>query len=171
MNTTEKREKVIGLLDHWEDFFDQSYSVDQSAGGDEGIGITFVSSMSRYPSVVELVRCVELCQQLAKAHYAHLIGHFGSEWRTVDRPSKRRDAHGRMVDDVARVRERVLPRWLAATPRCTERDCGCGMSRMTCRAIDFVSGAWNTDVALELPPALTRKLRALSDSDGWTEAA
>lgn len=173
MTVQEKREKIINLLDHWEDFFDQSYS-ESSLTGEEGIGMSFVSSMSRYPSVVELQRCMGLCRKMARGHYNHLAGTFGAEWRTVTRPVQRRDALGRTVTEPGRVRERVLPTWLAKEVLergCTERGCGCGLSRMTCRAVDFVAGCWDVKVALELPPALTRKLRALSDSDGWTEAA
>lgn len=178
MNSEDRRKRVVEMLDHWPDFFDQSYSTQASVSGEDGLGVTFVSSMSRYPSVVELVRCVELCRQLARGHYNHLIGYFGAEWRTVDRPTRRRDVNGKMVDELGRVRERVLPRWLAKaatepTTKCTEPRCACGgqLSRMTCRAIDFVAGVWDQDVPLELPPALTRKLRSLADSDGWTEAA
>jgi hypothetical protein len=114
-----------------------------------------MSPLAKHHSVVELVRCLELCRRMAPGHYRHLIGYYRAEWRTVDRVVKRRNAHGKLIDDVGRVRERVVPPWVTR--------------RMVERSLDFLCGAYTGEP--ELPRAFTRKLRALADSDGWTEAA
>jgi hypothetical protein len=177
----ERNKRVVHeLLDHWDDFFAIATSGSLVVVEHErpmGDDWTLLSSMSRHVSVVELARCLEAFRGFAPGPYGRLVEYLRSPWRTVDRPVRRRDARGRLVDDVARVRERVVSGGLARVPRCTERvqgeRCSCGGApRTVCRAVDFVvGGLWDRRVPVELPLALTRKLRALSDSDGWTEAA
>lgn len=167
------------LLDHWEDFYEVASSGSLVVVEHErpmGDDWTLLSSMSRHVSVVELARTLEVLRGLAPKPYGRLVAYLRAEWRTVDRPTQRRDAKGRMVADIGRVRERVLTSELARIPRCVERidgeTCPCGRApRSICHACDFLLGVWDRSVPLELPLALTRKLRALSDSDGWTEAA
>lgn len=154
---------VRTLLDHWKDFFCEPASsglglvvADESRPMPEAW--TLFSSMGRWESVVELQRCLGLRARLSPNHYRHLVAYTVlAEWRLVDRPVKRRDHRNRLVDDVERVKERVVPRWV--------------LPRMAELAIVGVVFDWDRDVALELPPGLTRKLRPLADSDGWTEAA
>jgi hypothetical protein len=159
MKAMSRRDRIVFLLDHWEDFFEQASSGGLVIVDDQTRRMsddwTLLSSMSRHPSVVELGRCLELCRRMAKGHYNHLRAFYGSEWRTIDRPVKKRNAHGKLVDDTARVRERVVPAWV--------------VMRMVERATDFVAGSFRGEP--EIPVAWDRKLRPLADSDGWTEAA
>lgn len=164
MDYTQKRATLEALLDHWEDFFayDESGAVrGRELDPDRPMpkNWTLMSSMSRYPSVVELVRVVAQLQRMCRGHYRHLAAYYGSEWRTVDRPVRRRGANGKLVDDIARARERVVAPWV--------------VWGMVDRALDFLVGTWDFGVALELPPALNRKLRETTDRDGThlTEAA
>jgi hypothetical protein len=157
----ERRRVLVELLDHWRDFFDEqadSGTAPVEEGRELSMDWSLFSSMGRWPSVVELRRCVEMCARMGPSHYRHLVAATAKvEWRLVDKPVKRRNAHGKLVDDVERVRERVVPRWVS--------------SRMVDRALDFVLGVWDQAVPLELPPPLVLKLRPLADADGWTEAA
>lgn len=143
-------------MDHWEDFFEFGVG---TAGTGEGDGVARVSSMASYPSVVELVRCVELCKRMAENHYKHLIGFYRSEWRTVTKMERRLAQSGKSSLEPTRGRERVVPGWVN--------------ERMVDRALDFLVGVWNMGVTLELPPALVRKLRPLAADEegerGWTE--
>jgi hypothetical protein len=151
----QKRQTIEGLMDHLEDFFEVGVG---TAGSGDGDGVARISSMASYPSVVELVRCLELCRRMAKGHYDHLVGFYRSEWRTVTIMERRRNQSGKTSLEPSRQRERVVPRWVN--------------ERMVDRALDFLVGVWDHDVVLELPPALTRKLRPLASEEGepgWTE--
>lgn len=154
MEYAQKRQTVEGLMDHLEDFFE--FGAGGGQGG-EGDGVPKVSSMASYPSVIELVRCLGLCKQLAGGHYKHLIGHYSSEWRIVTKVEKQRTLSGKLDSKPVRSRERVVPAWINP--------------RMVDRSLDFLVGAWDMGVTLELPPALVRKLRPMAseDGEGWTE--
>lgn len=174
MEYKQKRQMIEQLLDHWEDFYLPSPS-GVSSGDGESLGMAFVSGMSRYPSVVELARCLELTRRMAPRHYAHLIGFYRAEWKTKTLTKRVRDAAGDYVSKPilsrvhqedgtwelvpSRVRERVVPRWVE--------------EKLVDRALDFLVGVWDFKVVLELPPALNRKLREMTDHEGThlTEAA
>lgn len=175
MTFQDRRERIITLLDHWQDFNEQATSGTPTSAEPTTVlakDWTLLSSMSRHPSVLELRRCLEQLRLMGPTHYAHLRAYFDADTRLVDRPCKRRDHRNRVVDDVERVRERVLPFTLRGVPACVERiekqPC-CTRPRTVCRALDALVGLFHGDP--ELPLALTRKLRPLADSDGWTEAA
>lgn len=158
MNYQQKRALIEQLMDHWEDFYLPSPS-GVSTGDGESLGVAFVSGMSRYPSVAELGRCLGLCKRMAPRHYAHLVGFYRAEWRTVTRLQKRRTQSGKTAEEPTRVRERIVPRWVE--------------EKLVDRALDFLVGVWDFAVVLELPPALNRKLREMTDHEGThlTEAA
>lgn len=158
----ERRHVLTELLDNWRNFFDEPAASGLVVVDDQtretSADWSLFSTMQRWPSVVEMRRCVELMARMAPGHYRHLMAYTAYvEWRLVDRPVKRMNAHRKLVDDVERVRARIVPSWI--------------LLQMVERALDFVLGVWSREVPLELPPALVRKLRPLADSDGWTEAA
>lgn len=166
MNVPDERRRVLGeLLDSWGEFFFELADNGSVKGDDPdramGEDWTLFSSMSRWPAVVELRKCLALCERMGPSHHRHLMGFYNSEWRTIDRPIKKRNAHGKLVSDIARVRERVVPSWV--------------VPRMVEHALDFLLGVWDTDVALELPPPLMKTLREYVNPDtgevGWTQAA
>lgn len=163
-----RREIVLELLNHWPDFFDVGSSTGLPASSSGGVGVPSLSPMARHPSVQELGRLLEWLRGTARGHYVAVRDYFDSEWRTTNRPVRRRTVQGRTVVETARVRERVLSRELQRFPVCS---CGCGMPRPVCLGVDVVAGAWDRSVPLERPYALLAKLRPLADSDGWTEAA
>lgn len=180
MERETRRQILIELLNHWDDFFavaDTTTRLIRKPGeDDDGPGIPVISALSRHASVVELARCLDLCKAMAPGTYKHLRARFQAETRLVEKPTKRRDVHGRMVDAVERVREPIVPRWVffemrdaSWTPEQRERLNVQRHQRMVERGIDFLAGAFNGQP--ELPLALTRKLRPLADADGWTEAA
>jgi hypothetical protein len=151
-------------LDHWRDFFCEPAS--SGAGfvvvADESRAMpeewSLFSSMGRWESVVELRRCLERRRVLSPNHYRHLVAYtVNANWRLVDTTVRVRNAHRKFVDKPDRVRQRVVSRWV--------------LPRMAELAIVGIVFDWDREVSCELPPAMTRKLRALADSDGWTEAA
>lgn len=178
MERDERRRILIELLEHWDDFFaiaDTSARLTTTETGD-GPGIPVISALSRHASVVELARVLDVCKSMAPGTYKHLRARFQAETRLVEKPTKRRDALGRMVDAVERVREPIVPRWVYYEMRDPAWSSGQRErfnierhNRMVERGIDFLAGAFNGQP--ELPLALTRKLRPLADADGWTEAA
>lgn len=187
----------MNLLDHWRDFFDELASSGQSVPAEPSKPMpddwTLFSAMSRYPSVVELRRCVEVLERLGSrhggqdgakipVHHRHLLAYTAyAEWRTVDRPVKRRDARGRWVDDIERVRERVVPPWVSVRIVESAVDMILGLwrrPRQDCEGCYDGKSGWHVEACgvharLELPPALRLKLREFTDQDGThlTEAA
>jgi hypothetical protein len=165
---------VVDLLDHWRDFFEEpTPNGNQAVDSDDRQSAedwSLFSSMAKWPSVMELRRCVEILERAGRGrsgertpvHYTHLMAYTAYvEWRLVDRPTKRRDHRGRLVDDVERTRVRIVPSWVSA--------------RIVESALDIVLGFWNHEVALELPPGMTKGLREFMNPDtgepSWTEAA
>lgn len=158
MTPQERRAKIVELLDHWPEFFEPASSGTTATSTDGG-GLPLLSSMAQHPSVVELGRCLVVLRAKVPRHYRHLFGYFDAPWRTTDQPVKRKTVGGRAVIETQRVRVRVVPAWVEA--------------RMVDRSVDMLGGLWNVREAgePELPRPLLAKLRPLSDSDGWTEAA
>lgn len=159
MTYEQKRETLEQLLDHWADYWEQASS--GTLGKDDPdrpmpTNWTLLSSMSLHPSVVELVRCVELCRRMAPGHYRHLAGFYGAEWKNANgtRPGKTRS--GKKTTVQCRVRVRVVPSWVNA--------------RMVDRSLDFVLGVWSGSVRLELPRALEAEMRQVKTDggDGYT---
>ena len=153
----ERRRILEKLLDHWHDFVLPSPSGQSAA--DEPLGFAFTSGMANHPSVRELDRCLGVLRDKMPGHYAHVCAWYASEWRTTEKPVKKRNAAGKMVDDIARVRVRVVPKWV--------------VWRMVDRGLDIILALWGQETVLEEPPALVRKLREFTDQDGThlTEAA
>lgn len=185
MTPQERRQIVIGLLDHWQDFFelaDSRTGVTADADPDRPMpeNWTILSSMSRHKSVLELGRLLKGLREQGPGHYRAVLGYFEAPWRTTDRPVKQKTlGGGRIVWETRRVRERVVPSFLRQYSACTDRMCrenmqpphGCALPRPVCTAVDVLASGWDRSVPLELPYALLAKLRPLADSDGWTEAA
>jgi hypothetical protein len=165
-NEQARRETLLQLLDHWRDFFCEPSGSGQASSDDDGRMLaadwSLFSSMARWSSVVEMKRCVDLleglCRHTERSHHAHLMAYScKADWRLAEVPVKRRDAKGKWIVELQRQRVRLVPGWVVL--------------RMVDRAVDFILCMWSQDVPLELPPALTLKLRPLADADGWTEAA
>lgn len=158
-NHEQKCATVISLLDHWRDFFCEPPPPFAGIGSDEEKPMpqtwTLFSSMGRHASVVELKRCLELRAKQSPNHYKHLIAYtVNASWRLTDRPTKIRNAHGKMVwkTPPPRVKERVVPSWVK--PR---------MANLCVVGIVF---DWKREIALVLPPAMSGKLDEFTDQHG-----
>lgn len=151
---------VIELLDNWRNFYDEPASIigdGISSTGDVDRPMpetwTLFSTMGRWPAVVELRRCLELRQRQSPGHYKHLVAYsIKAEWRLIDKPIKVRNAHGKWVEKMDRVKERVVPRWIS--PRMVEL------------AVIGIVFDWDRKVPLTLPPAMTRRLGEFTDQHG-----
>lgn len=164
-----RRETILVLLDHWPEFFEPAAS-GKVATSSDGTGPALLSAMSRHPSVVELGRCLGSVRKVAPNHFRYVVGFYGAEWRTTDKPVARKTVGGRRVVELARVRERVLSPELRRLPTCS---CGCGLPRPVCLAVDVVCDGWDVRVVCELPLPLRAKLTtAVHPETGeqvWTE--
>jgi hypothetical protein len=161
VNYEQKRHTIESLLDHWEDFVLPNVGGITKLSDGEGLGLVFASGMGRYPSVVELDRCLGVLRVKVPQHFKHLRGFYSSEWRVVEEATKIRSASGKMVDAVVRKRRRVVPGWVTW--------------RLVDHGLDMVVALWDSGVVLELPPALNRRLRETMNPEtgepAWTEAA
>lgn len=126
-----KRERIILLLDHYEDFFRPAAGNPSVSAGDGAV--LLLPSMSRHPSVVELCRCLNLLADRGPVQYAHLKAFFTAEHRLVDAPVKRKAKKG-TVTVVERRRERVVPGWVR--------------QQKVTRGVDFVAAAFRGEVFL-----------------------
>lgn len=185
MTVEQQRATLIELLDHWRDFFDepaqstQVLTTDDEKTSEEW---SLFSSMAFWPAVVELARCVEVARDRWPTHTGHLLAFTAyADWRLTDKPTKIRNAHGKLVwaDPVPRVRERVTPAWVserkamlvidgirALVWRWPRGDCG------SCR--DASAALPCPDhTPLTLPPPLRSRLHEFTDQHGthFTEAA
>lgn len=184
----ERRRVLVELLDHWKDFFDEPASsglvvVDEQTK-QTAENWSLFSAMQRWPAVVEMRRCVELMGRMAPGHYRQLMAYTAYvDWRLVDKPVKRLNAHRKLVDDIERVRERIVPSWVV--PQMVDRalDFVVGVWRFPQKDCDACQGLWLEGVlvrckvhaALVLPPGMQLKLREFVNPEtgetGWTEAA
>src|SRR6184192_2364695 len=104
-----KRERIIFLLDHWHDYTEPDNSTGLPNSSIARTTSTYDGSamptMASHRSILELNRCLELCSRMAPAHYKHLAGYYAAPTRTVDKPTRIRNAHGKMVATTARTTE------------------------------------------------------------------
>lgn len=108
-----KREKIVFLLEHWDELFDPSVTSPQGSPGD-GSGVGLMPAMCHHPSVRELDRCLGVLKSVAPVQFSHLMATHTAEWRIrVDHVRVRRE---RGLTEVVerRVRERLVPRWVDA---------------------------------------------------------
>lgn len=110
---TTKRDKIVYLLDHWDDLFDPNVTSPQGSPGD-GSGVGLMPAMCHHPSVRELERCLGLLRVSAPVQFSHLMATHTAEWRIrVDLVRVRRE-RGLTELVERRVRERLVPRWVDA---------------------------------------------------------
>lgn len=170
---TSKRERIVYVLDHWDDIFNPPLASTNPIRGRGGNG--FLPGMSRHASVVELVRCLEVLRLEAPTQYAHLMASHRAEWRIkrVPRRSKggkavlRRDGVNRLVQETRPVRERLVPAWV---------DTG-KVYRAQSRLVDLFRGAcrlpeeFEDALTLSAEEIAEKRLRRRSKHDAATAAA
>lgn len=113
-----KRDKIVYLLDHWDDIFSPPVSGYGRSTGDDS---PHLSPMSKHASVVELARCLAVLQVEAPVQHAHLKAFHCAEWR-VSKTAKWKSFKGgwRQIanprpdheEDWDRKRERLKPAWI-----------------------------------------------------------
>lgn len=110
---TTKLEKIVHLLDHWDDIHNPPLSSSQP-GRRGGGGSALLPLMAGDRSVRELVRCLGVLKVDAPTQYAHLMAHHTAEWRIrVDEARvPRKGGKSELVE--VRTRERLVPRWVRA---------------------------------------------------------
>lgn len=108
---TTKLEKIIHLLDHWDDIHTPPSS---GQGGSSGTSTPHLSPMSRHPSVQELARCLTQLKHENKLHHDHCKAFHGAEWRIHTRRSTRKRKGGKSEQIILRDRVRNPPSWVKA---------------------------------------------------------
>ena len=138
-----RREQILFLLDHWNDFFDPDGTM--ASNGASASGIALLPLMSRHPTVLELQTCIQALGRYNPNHRKHLMLHFRSEWRTAYEPrpvlnhhgKQMRDRQGQPVTEPWPVRRRVLP---------LRRDELPAHLRMVTLSVDFVCATFRGEV-------------------------
>lgn len=119
-----KRDKIVYLLDHWDDIHDPSVTSPGGSPGD-GSGVPLLPLVTRSPSVRELVRCLAILKTEACSQHDHLMAYHTAEWR-VHRWSEQKRRKGGKLETVNRhERQRITPSWvrLEKVRRAEERLC------------------------------------------------
>lgn len=106
-----KRDKIVYLLDHWDDIYGPPVS---GYGRSTGTDSAHLSPMSRHPSVLELVRCLAVLKVEHKLWHDHLKAFHGAEWSIHVRYSTKRRKGGKSEQVVLRDRVRRPPQWVKA---------------------------------------------------------
>lgn len=106
---TTKKEKIIHLLDHWDDIHTPP---SPNTGGTSGSSTPHLSPMSKHPSVLELTRCLTQLKTENKLWHDHLKAHHNAEWRIHTRRSTRKRKNGKTEQIVHRDRVRKPPTWV-----------------------------------------------------------
>lgn len=105
-----KRDKIVYLLDHWDDIHDPDATSPQ--GSANGGGAHLMSLMSRHPSVVELSRCLAVLKLEHKLWHDHCKAFHTAEWGISVRRSTRKRKGGKQEQVVLRDRVRRPPAWV-----------------------------------------------------------
>lgn len=106
---TSKRDKIVHLLDHWDDIYNPPLT---NQGGTGNGGNALLPLMSRHASVVELVRCLALLQVEAPVQHAHLKAFHCAEWRTHRWAEVKRRKGGKRERVERSERQRLVPSWV-----------------------------------------------------------
>lgn len=134
-----RRERIEFLLDHWDDIFSPREG-GITTSGDAPTGVPMLSPMSHHPSVIELVRLLEVARRRWPTHYRHLVGFYTSPWRQTRSPKS-------AASDPARPEQwiygkvRVVPGWVSA-----------GKVEL---AVDGISGQWSLPNGVDIPVELS----------------
>jgi len=104
-----RRDRILTLLDHYNDYFTTLGAGTPTGGGD---GIPGLPSMSQHASVVELVRCLDLLLVRAPKHYQHAKAFYCCEKRQVPARLKVVGPQGKRVTVDGWAVERIVPRWV-----------------------------------------------------------
>jgi hypothetical protein len=143
-----RRERIVFLLEHLHDCCGPSSSATHSGGLGDGPGFVLTSTMAEHPSVVELVRCLELMRRTVPRHAAAVVEWYACQWYVDHVPvtAKRRgrlvrlrDSDGRLATKPVRVPAR--PAWLRRQPL----DRQTGEPRMVSRGVDMLAGLYRGD--------------------------
>lgn len=106
-----KRDKIVYLLDHWDDIFSPPVSGYGRSTGDDS---PHLSPMSKHASVVELARCLAVLKLEHKLWHDHVKAFHGAEWSIHVRRSTRKRKGGKSEQVVLRDRVRRPPQWVKA---------------------------------------------------------
>lgn len=106
---TSKRERIVYLLDHWDDIHSPPVS---GYGRSTGTDTPHLSPMSRHASVVELNRCLATLKLEHKLWHDHLKAFHGAEWGINVRRSTRKRKGGKQEQIILRDRIRRPPSWV-----------------------------------------------------------
>lgn len=117
---TTKREKIIYLLDHWDEIHDPDAASPQGRPGG-GTNTPHLAFMASHVSVRELARCLAVLREVAPVQHSHLMAFHGAEWRQTRTP-KRTTVKGKTgwisnprsshAEDWDHGRERIVPAWV-----------------------------------------------------------
>lgn len=105
-----KRDRIVYLLDHWDEIFDPN--VTSPLGSPSSGGVQLMPLMSRHPSVVELARCLVVLRRVAPRQHDHLKAYYLAEWRIRTDVVRKKRRGGKFETTELRRRERVVPRWV-----------------------------------------------------------
>lgn len=105
-----KRDKIVYLLDHWDDIHSPPVS---GYGRSTGTDTPHLSPMSRHTSVVELVRCLTVLKLEHKLWHDHLKAFHTAEWTIHTRRSTKKRKGGKSEQIILRDRIRRPPSWVA----------------------------------------------------------
>lgn len=114
-----KLDRIVYLLDHWQDIFDPS--VTSTWGTFTGISGTSTESrspsplprMASHPSVRKIERSLTVLADREPVLARHLKAYrCNAEWRTADKWLVRRLPSGKRDIVEQRVREKIVPKWV-----------------------------------------------------------
>lgn len=117
---TSKRDKIVYLLDHWDEIHDPDAASPQGRPGG-GSNTPHLAYMASHVSVVELGRCLVVLKAASPVQHSHLMAFHGAEWRQARTP-KRTTVKGKLgwisnprsnhAEDWDHRRERLVPGWV-----------------------------------------------------------
>jgi hypothetical protein len=107
---TTKKEKIVHLLDHWDDIHDPNMSKDNPGNGDSAGPQMPV--MAHHRSVLELARCLRILKTEAPSQHDHLMAYHRAEWRIHTWTTLRRRKGGKSERVDHRERQRLKPAWV-----------------------------------------------------------
>jgi hypothetical protein len=108
---TSKRDKIVYLLDHWDEIHDPDAGSPQGRPGD-GTNTPHLAYMAHHPSVVELARCLAAVKLAAPFQHSHLMAYHQAEWRIHVRVGTVKRRGGKFERVEFRDRHRRIPEWV-----------------------------------------------------------
>lgn len=109
---TSKRDKIVYLLDHWDEIHDPDGASPQGRPGG-GSNTPHLPGMSRHHSVRELSRCLAAVKLQAPIQHSHLMAYHCAEWRIHVRIGSVKRRGGKVERVEFRDRHRRIPEWVA----------------------------------------------------------